>query len=98
MYERTATGTAILDISGATEIAWSLYTRRNDSLTATLAKTLTGSDISLTSDGTDGKFEFELTAANTTDLSGAYWDRTVVTIAAEPYKTVWDASGFEIGT
>ena len=88
---QTSTGLSTFDISAASDIVWSMYTARDDSLTATITKNLDAdSDIAFTTDGTDGKYEWTVDDSDSTGLTtGTYWQRTVITLSGEPYKSIW---------
>lgn len=79
---------APLDISQATQISWTA--RRTADAAPTLNKTKTGGPggITFVTDGTDGKFQVALAAADTAALTGYYLHVAVVTDAFNSPSTV----------
>lgn len=86
---RNSAGTLVpYDISAATEIAWKMNTTKSET-SPTLSLTKTGADISFVGTGADGQYTFDLTDTQLESLSGTYWCRSIVTIAAKNYRSKW---------
>ena len=77
---------AAIDISGATEITWLLYTLVG-TVVLTKKKTIS-SGVTLVSGGTTGKFQVNLTDAELALLSGIYRHSAVVTDSGGNDSTV----------
>lgn len=77
---------AVIDISTVSEIAWSA--QRDLSSAPVLSKTKTGGGITFVTDGTDGKFQVSLTAANTSSLTGFYIHQASITDDTGSVSTV----------
>lgn len=75
-----------IDISGATEITWTLA--RSLGATSTLVKTKTGGGIVFVTTGTDGKFKVNLVPGDTSGLSGSYVHNAKITDATGAISTV----------
>lgn len=80
-----ADGVAV-NISAVTEITWTC--RRNLESAALLTKTKTLGDITFVTDGTDGKFQVEIIAADTTPLTGFYLHTASITDSLGAITTV----------
>lgn len=81
-----STGAAV-DISAATEIAWSALAQSEGVPVLTLLKSTGG--ISFVTTGVDGKFQVLLSAANTTALNGAYQHQASVTLGGKILTTTF---------
>lgn len=77
---------AIVNISSVSNITW--IARRNLQDAAVLTKTKAGGEITFVTDGTDGQFQVEIDAADTTALSGYYVHQASITDANGNITTV----------
>lgn len=68
---------AVIDISTVDEIEW--VAQRDPASSAVIRKTKTGGGITFVTDGTDGKFQVSLTAADTSALTAYYLHQAVIT-------------------
>jgi hypothetical protein len=75
----TSSGGAVVDISGASEIAWSAY--RDDASAAVLTKLKSTGAITFVNTGTDGKFQVAILKTDTALLTGAYIHKATITDA-----------------
>lgn len=66
------------DIGGATLEWYLLPDKHSDTADAELDHTDSGIDVSLTSDGSDGRFDVTIDQDVTTDLAGYHWQRVIV--------------------
>lgn len=73
-----ADGVAV-DISEATQISWGAQLTASDAQVLTLTKT--GGAITFVTDGTDGKFQVAISAAQTNALDGWYQHLATITLA-----------------
>lgn len=80
-----SSGVAV-DISTVSEITWTARQEASDA--AILTKTKTGGGITFVTNGTDGKFQVAITAANTTSLSGYYLHEASIVDANSNVTTV----------
>lgn len=77
---------AIVNISAVTEITWQAKDTRTG--TALLTLTKTGGRIAFVTNGTDGKFQVNLTAANTTTLADGTFYHVASIVAGGAVTTV----------
>jgi len=77
---------AVINISTVTQISWSA--QRDLPSAPVLSKTKTGGGITFVTDGTDGKFQVSLTAAETAALTGFYLHEATITDIAGNLSTV----------